>query len=73
MNPTNPQKVLLGYGLHAYRIAEDTMKEAKKLDDNDDTKKEKIEQAEREKNAANALLEGNIDKAFSSLCYFRDR
>jgi hypothetical protein len=62
--------------MYAMKIAENNMEEAKKMDDNDETKKEKeekIEQATREINAANSLLEGNIEKAFSSLCYFRDR
>jgi hypothetical protein len=61
--------------LYAMKIAENNMNEAKKIDEetNSEIRSEKIQQAEREKKAAEELLKGNIEGAFSSLCYFRDR
>jgi hypothetical protein len=64
--------------MYAMAIAEGNLKEATKKDETKTPeekkeRKEKIDQANREINAANELAKGNIDGAFASLCYFRDR
>ncbi len=62
---------------YAMKLAESNMKDAKKFSEDEtktpEEKTEKLDQAQREINAANALSKGDIGGAFSCLSYFRDR